>query len=238
MVKHIDISMKKPTLTFVLLIVSTLFAMAQQQDTARTEVLMQTSMGDIRMQLYNETPCHRDNFLKLVREGYYDGTLFHRVISNFMVQAGDSTTRHAVPGKRIGGYSPNYTVPAEIVYPKFFHKRGALAAAREADEDNPLRASSSAQFYIVWGNTYSSMQLDFYQAQISKATNESIEMTPEIREYYKKYGGTPHLDGQYTVFGEVTEGLDVVEKIQKAMVDDYARPVDDIRIIKVVIDEK
>ena len=120
-----------------------------QQDTVRHEVLLETNKGNIRVVLYNETPRHRDNFLKLVKEGYYDGNLFHRVIADFMIQTGDSTTRHAKPGDTVGQHQPDYTIPAEIVYPQYFHKRGALAAAREADSDNPERASSSAQFYIA-----------------------------------------------------------------------------------------
>lgn len=230
--------MNKRYLIAVLLFVSPLLVLAQQEDSLRHEVLLQTSMGDIRLQLYNETPLHRDNFLKLVREGYYDGTLFHRVIANFMIQAGDSTSRHAQPGRRVGGYSPDYTLPAEIVYPQCFHKRGALAAAREADEENPNRESSSAQFYIVYGTTYSSFQLDMYQTTISKATNGEAVMTDEIRDYYRKQGGTPHLDGQYTVFGEVIDGMDTVMKIQCSMTDDYARPVDDIVIIKATVIER
>src|SRR5574344_63748 len=128
-------------------------AMAQTDD-VRHEVLLETSLGDIRLALYNETPAHRDNFLKLVREGYYDGNLFHRVIVNFMIQSGDSTSRHAVRGEQLGEYSPDYTIPAEIHYPQLFHKRGALAAARESDEDNPQRASSASQFYIVYGHKF------------------------------------------------------------------------------------
>lgn len=201
-------------------------------DTTRQEVLLETSMGNIRVVLYNETPRHRDNFLKLVDEGFYDGNLWHRVIFNFMIQTGDSTTRHAQPGETVGLHSPDYTIPAEIVYPKYFHKRGALAAAREGDGENPERASSASQFYIVYGTTYSSIALDRIQERIEKATEGTVTMTEEIRDYYRKYGGAPHLDGQYTVFGEVVEGMDVVRKIEMVSTDDYARPVDDVRIVK------
>lgn len=208
-----------------------------QDDNVRQQVLIETSLGNIRVELYNETPKHRDNFLKLVKEGFYDGILWHRVIKNFMIQTGDSTTRHAKPGEFVGLHDPDYTIPAEIVYPKFFHKRGALAAAREGDDTNPERASSSSQFYIVYGKTYSTMSLQFLQEKIRENTNGRYEMTEDILAYYRKNGGTPHLDGQYTVFGEVTEGLDVVRQIQQVFTDDYDRPVDDIRIIRAVVIE-
>ena len=122
-----------------------------QETTQRREVLIETTMGNIKVELYNETPLHRDNFLKLASEGYYDGNLFHRVIYNFMIQSGDSTSRHAQPGQELGLYSPEYTIPAEIRFPQIFHKRGVLAAAREGDEVNPEHASSASQFYIVYG---------------------------------------------------------------------------------------
>ncbi|MCR5131382.1 MAG: peptidylprolyl isomerase [Prevotella sp.] len=208
------------------------FAQTDTETLVQPEVLFETSMGNIRVVLYNETPQHRDNFLKLVDEGFYDGNLWHRVIFNFMIQTGDSTTRHAEPGQTVGLHSPDYTIPAEIVYPKYFHKRGALAAAREGDKENPERASSASQFYIVYGTTYSSLTLDKFQQRIDEATNGTIKMTEEIRDHYRKYGGTPHLDGQYTVFGEVVEGMDVVRQIQMVRTDDYARPIDDVRILK------
>jgi peptidyl-prolyl cis-trans isomerase B (cyclophilin B) len=211
------------------------FAQTDADTLVRPEVLLETSMGNIRLVLYNETPQHRDNFLKLVNEGFYDGNLWHRVIFNFMIQTGDSTTRHAKPGESVGLHSPDYTIPAEIVYPKYFHKRGALAAAREGDAENPERASSASQFYIVYGTTYSSLSLDKFQERIDQATDGKYKMTEEIRDHYRKYGGTPHLDGQYTVFGEVVEGMDVVRKIQMVQTDDYARPIDDVKIIKATV---
>ncbi len=222
-------------LVFILLCSLTLGAKAQSNDTIRHEVLLETSMGNIRLVLYNETPLHRDNFLRLVKDGYYDGNLFHRVISNFMIQSGDSTSRHAKPGSSVGEYSPDYTIPAEIVYPEYFHKRGALAAAREGDDENPQRASSSSQFYIVYGTNHSDADLDRFQELLDEATQGKTKMTKEIRTHYRKYGGTPHLDGQYTVFGEVIEGMDVVKKINRVFTDDYDRPVDDVRIVKATV---
>lgn len=205
---------------------------SQDSTSVQHEVLFETNLGDFKVVLYNETPRHRDNFLELVKKGYYDGILFHRVIGNFMIQTGDSTTRHALPGESVGNHDLDYTIPAEIVYPQYFHKRGALAAAREGDAENPERASSAAQFYIAYGTNYSDLSLDRYQEQIDQKTKGTIKFTKEIRDYYRKYGGTPHLDGQYTVFGEVSEGLDVVRKINFVRTDDYNRPIDDVRIIK------
>ena len=226
---------RKSLLLFLLMTVST-GIFAQDADTlARREVLLETTMGNIRLELYNETPLHRDNFLKLVTEGYYDGNLWHRVIGDFMIQTGDSTSRHAEPGASVGNYSPDYTLPAEIVFPKYFHKRGALAAAREGDSVNPNRESSAAQFYIVVGKTFSEMALDRYQERIDKATDGTVKLTDDIRDYYRKIGGTPWLDGQYTVFGEVVEGLDVAKKIDYVRTDDYNRPIDDVKIIRATV---
>lgn len=206
-----------------------------QETTQRREVLIETTMGNIKVELYNETPLHRDNFLKLASEGYYDGNLFHRVIYNFMIQSGDSTSRHAQPGQELGLYSPEYTIPAEIRFPQIFHKRGVLAAAREGDEVNPEHASSASQFYIVYGRRFNDEMLDEQQARLDKQTQGQVLLTPEVREVYKKTGGTPHLDGQYTVFGEVTEGLNVVKEIDWVPTDDNARPLEDVRIIKMTV---
>ena len=200
------------------------------------EVLLETDSGKIRIALYNETPKHRDNFLKLVKEGFYDGVLFHRVIENFMIQTGDSTTRHAQPGELLGEAPyENYTIPAEIRFPQIFHKRGSVAAAREGDDVNPERASSMGQFYIVWGRRFNSNGLDDMEERVYRATKTLFSFPQEIREAYYKIGGTPHLDTQYTVFGEVLEGLDVVDKIQRMPGDENNRPLTDIKIIKATV---
>ncbi len=198
----------------------------------RHQVMLRTTKGDIVLELYNETPLHRDNFLKLVRSGYYDSNLWHRVIADFMIQTGDSTTRHAAPGVQVGDYDPGYTVPAEFRFPKYFHKRGAVAAAREADSDNPERWSSSSQFYIVWGRVFTPEALDWVQKRLDERTDGKVKLTPEVRACYEKEGGTPHLDGQYTVFGEVVQGLDVVDSLNHVSTDANDRPLQDVRIIK------
>lgn len=206
-----------------------------QTDSICHEVLFQTSMGDIKVMLYNDTPRHRDNLLRLVRSGYYDGNLFHRVIARFMVQTGDSTTRHAQPKDTLGAYAPPYTLKAEINFPKRFHKRGALAAAREPDEVNPERESSSAQIYFVFGKRFNEDALDRVQDRISTATQGKIVLPPEVRKYYCEHGGTPHLDGQYTVFGEIIEGLDVIERMHVVATDKNDRPLEDVRILRATV---
>lgn len=204
-------------------------------DTVRHQVLLHTTKGDIVVELYNGTPRHRDNFLRLVKSGYYNGILWHRVIADFMIQTGDSTTRHAKPGEQVGEYDVDYTVPAEIRFPQLFHKRGALAAARQGDDVNPQRASSGAQFYIVWGYPFTTAALNRVQEKLDERTDGKIKLTPAIREYYMSYGGTPHLDGQYTVFGQVVKGLDVVGAIDYVKTDEFDRPEDDVRILKAVV---
>lgn len=216
-------------------LLSPFHGMAQVLDTLRHEVVLETSMGNVRIVLHNETPLHRDNFLKLVREGYYDGNLFHRVISSFMIQTGDSTSRHAQPGAPAGDYSPDYTLPAEIRYPALYHHRGAVAAARESDDVNPEHRSSASQFYIVYGRRFNEDMLDQVQAQLDKATKGKVTIPPALRETYYKKGGTPHLDGQYTVFGEVVEGMDVVQAIQNVETDAHDRPLQDVRILRAVV---
>lgn len=207
---------------------------ASAQDTLRHEVLMETSMGNIRLALYNETPLHRDNFIKNVREGVYDGLLFHRVISSFMIQGGDTASRNAAPGQQLGDTEESYSIPAEIRYPQLFHKRGALAAAREGDNVNPERRSSATQFYIVYGRRFTDEMLDKVQERLD-GVKGGVTLTPEVREVYRQKGGTPHLDGLYTVFGEVLEGMDVVCEIQWVETDSNNRPVEDVRIIKATV---
>ena len=230
-------------------------APSQPTDNKMTKVKLETSLGDIVVELYNETPKHRDNFVKLVKEGFYDGVLFHRVINNFMIQTGD----------------PGYTIEAEFVFPKYFHKRGALAAARTGDQFNPERRSSGSQFYIVTGQVFGTEQLmgmlqakkqDIFrrlvmenqdkikqlqesndEAGIHALQDELIRQTEteaqfdELIEAYTTIGGTPHLDGQYTVFGEVVEGMDVVDRIQNTTTGRMNRPTVDIKIIKASIVE-
>lgn len=235
------------------------------------KVKIQTTLGDIIVRLYDETPLHRDNFVKLAKEGYYDGTLFHRVIKNFMIQGGDPDSKGAPSGKQLGVGGPGYTIEAEIK-PELIHKRGALAAARQGDEVNPERRSSGSQFYIVWGQVYNAGQIGQLQKQmemqqLQSAFNALVQqhrdevmqlrrdrnraglqelqdklvaeaeaqvkaagagLTDAQKEAYTTVGGTPHLDGQYTVFGEVEEGLDIVEMIQQAATAPGDRPIDDI----------
>lgn len=244
-----------------------------------TIVDLETTMGPIKIKLYDDTPQHRDNFVKLVKEGFYDGVLFHRVINDFMVQTGDPDSKEAKPGQMLGGGDPGYTLPAEIIYPKHYHKYGALAAARTGDNVNPERRSSSSQFYIVTGRKASQMELDrmaeravvggrqelfrklFEQnkdsikamgdrgdrkammelrQQMIDRVEKSVPARPlpqEMAQDYLTLGGTPHLDNQYTVFGEVVSGMETVEKIQKVETDGNDRPKEDVRIIKATIEK-
>lgn len=211
------------------LMVLALPADAKKPQKPRVEFL--TTMGTFVVTLFNETPLHRDNFLKLVREGYYDGLLFHRVIRDFMVQTGDPDSREAPAGKRLGEGGPGYTLPAEID-PFLYHWRGAVAAAREPDNVNPERRSSGSQFYIVWGKVQTPKDLSAVNEVIKENTNGATEITPERYQVYRSQGGTPHLDGQYTVFGEVTSGLKVIKKMQAVKTDRNDRPLEDVRIIK------
>ena len=203
--------------------------------TSTTEVLLETTMGNIRIALYDETPQHRDNFLKLTKMGSYDSLLFHRVIKDFMVQSGDIFSKNAKPGQLLGMGDYDYTQEPEFRLPKIFHRRGVVAAAREGDNKNPERRSGASQFYIVWGKIYDDRRLDYTQTKLDSITNGAVQLTPEMREVYKTIGGTPHLDGQYTVFGEVTEGLDLIEKMQLVETDKNDRPLEDIRILKATV---
>lgn len=245
-----------------------------------TKIKINTTEGEIIVRLYDETPKHRDNFIKLAKEGYYDGTLFHRVIKDFMIQGGDPNSKDAPAGKMLGTGGPGYTVPAEFVYPQLFHKRGALSAARQGDEVNPNRESSGSQFYIVWGKVYKPQELKQMERQLAMQQEQTVfnklvadnrakimdlrrnrdqaglqelqdeliaqtkatcaempkpEFTPEQVETYTTVGGTPFLDNQYTVFGEVESGLEVVEKIQNTATASGDRPKVDISMTMEVV---
>lgn len=243
-------------------------------------IQISTSQGEIKIKLYNETPQHRDNFLKLIQDSLYNGTLFHRVIREFMIQGGDPDSKKAASGDTLGRGDVGYTIPAEFMPQRYFHKKGALAAARQGDEVNPARASSGCQFYIVTGKVYSKGQLAQIETQINKGKAQAIfeelvqqnqekikklrlernrnglyalqeelaaeaeakaleqadfKFTPEQVKAYTTIGGTPFLDGQYTVFGEITEGMDVIEKIEKVKTDSNDRPKEDISMqIKII----
>jgi len=203
--------------------------------TSTTEVLLETTEGNIRIALYDETPQHRDNFLKLTKMHVYDSLLFHRVIKNFMIQSGDINSKYARPGQQLGTGDFDYTQEPEFRLPQILHRRGCVAMAREPDAVNPEMRSSACQFYIVWGKRFSSTEIEKAQERLDTMTHGRVKLTPEMIKVYKSVGGTPHLDGQYTVFGEVTEGLDVVERIQKAETDDFDRPFEDIRILRATV---
>ena len=224
--------MKRILSTFVL---SMLLSAAVAQN---SHVRFTTDKGVFTVVLFDDTPQHRDNFLHLVREGYYDGTLFHRVIKNFMVQAGDSSTRHARPYILYGENDVPYTLPAEIRFPTHYHHRGALAAAREADDVNPERRSSGAQFYIVTGSKWASSRFADIRSYVSRMTDGKVVFPYAVAEDYAKRGGAPHLDGQYTIFGEITDGMDVVEAISVVPTDRNDRPETDLRIIRAEIVEE
>ena len=245
-----------------------------------TKVLIKTTVGDITIKLYNETPQHRDNFIKLIEDHYYDSILFHRVIKDFMVQAGDPDSKNAEKYAQLGSGGPGYTIPAEFVYPKYFHKRGALSAARQADQVNPERKSSGSQFYIVTGKKYGKYDLQDMEKQLNDQQGQGIfdrlcaenidsimklqqagdrdgllklqdelvaktdailkeqgpfKFTKEQVDAYMGDGGTPFLDNQYTVFGEVIDGMKTVDKIESAGTDTHDRPRKDIRIITMEI---
>ncbi|MCC7332798.1 MAG: peptidylprolyl isomerase [Flavobacteriales bacterium] len=205
------------------------FVSIAQNSQKNTLVLISTTLGDIKISLYNETPKHRDNFMKLAKDGALDGTLFHRVIQNFMIQGGDPDSKNAKPGSVLGEGGLGYTVPAEFVR-GIIHKKGVLAAAREGDDVNPQKASSSTQFYIVQGRTFKRAELEAMLKSKNANTQNKFEYTEEQIKIYETLGGTPHLDMNYTVFGEVVEGLDVVDKIAAVKTDKRDRPVEDIKM--------
>lgn len=192
-------------------------------------VKVETSKGDLILALYDETPRHRDNFLSLVKSGAYEGIIFHRVIPRFMVQTGNLLTRNATATMDVSRDTIKERLPAEILPDKFFQKRGVLAAARQSNEVNPQKESSKTQFYVVTGSFFTDWDLD----DIEKDTGRKF--TPYQREVYKTIGGAPHLDGEYTIFGEVVEGMDTIEKIENAKTNDQNRPKKDIRIKKIYV---
>jgi peptidyl-prolyl cis-trans isomerase B (cyclophilin B) len=204
---------------FLFLTLAFIFSMNLKSQEKMVKFIIITEYGDIKGVLYNDTPQHRDNFIKLVEEGWYNGSIFHRVIKNFMIQGGQGAT---------GKQDPGYTVPAEFV-PAHYHQKGALAAARMGDNVNPQRASSGSQFYIVQGQTFNDQMLDAMEQR------SGIKYTEEQRRVYTTVGGTPHLDGAYTVFGLVTDGLDVVDKIAAVQTGSADKPVNDVEMtIKVI----
>lgn len=222
-------TMKSRIVSFVFAAVALLMT-ACNKPAKPVKVVMKTNMGKIEMVLYDQTPAHRDNFVKLAEEHYFDGLLFHRVIEGFMIQGGDPDSRNAAPSQFLGNGGPDYTVEAEIRTPEIFHKRGVLAAAREGNDVNPERRSSASQFYIVWGEVQTPESLERVSSRAARLFGEPLHFTPEQVEAYTTIGGTPHLDGEYTIFGEVTEGLEVVEAIQHLKTDHNDRPLDDVRI--------
>lgn len=279
--------MKKTTILFTLILCCITACTGNQKknnnmanDNA-TLVKIETTMGDITVKLYDETPKHKENFIKLVKEGVYDSTLFHRVIKNFMIQAGDPTSKTASATDTLGSGDVGYTIPAEF-NPKFFHKRGVLAAARQGDDVNPNKESSGCQFYIVTGRKFSEAQMinmenqmnearldtvfqalarkhmkEIYkmrkandmeglmelqdslenQARKEMAKEPALKFTPEQIKAYTTVGGAPHLDGNYTVFGEVVDGMNVVAEIETAKTNRQDRPTQDIRILKATVVE-
>jgi cyclophilin family peptidyl-prolyl cis-trans isomerase len=212
---------------FLLQVLNSAFAQ-KTENSSNSIIQITTSFGDIKIRLYNETPLHRDNFIKLVKEKYFDSTLFHRVINQFMIQGGDPDSKNAAEGVLLGNGGPIYTIAAEFK-PELFHKKGVLAAAREGDQINPLKSSSGSQFYIVQGKVFSKEELNILAQRMGKTfTEEQIKI-------YTTIGGTPHLDGNYTVFGEVISSLDVVDKIAAVATDKNNRPLTNIQMfIKIV----
>ena len=246
-----------------------------------TVILLETTKGDIRLRLYDDTPKHRDNMIKLAKEGFYDGTLFHRVIKDFMIQAGDPKSKNASDTATLGSGDTGYTIPAEFVYPKYFHKSGVLSAARMGNDVNPNRESSGCQFYIVTGRKFTPEELTSLEEQLNgnkmqevfdtlarqhmkeifmmrkandttalkKLQDELVEkaehevllhpfrFTDEQVKAYTTVGGAPHLDGQYTVFGEVIEGMDVVNEIQNVKTNRADRPLQNVVIKKAIVEE-
>lgn len=195
---------------------------------SQQNVLIKTNKGDIKIKLYKETPQHSENFLQLVKDNFYDSTLFHRVIANFMIQGGDPNSKNAGSSAILGHGGTSYTLPAEINN-AFIHKKGALAAARQGDNVNPQRRSSGSQFYLVVGSKYPRKYLEKFEETRGEAYTE------EQKIIYEKQGGTPHLDGQYTVFGEVIDGLEIVDLISAVPTNKADRPMEDVYILDMLI---
>ncbi len=198
-------------------------------------VRIETNMGTMKVALFDDTPLHRDNFLKLAESGFYDGLLFHRVIEDFMIQAGDPESRNAPREAKLGEGNNGYIIPPEFDLPYLYHWRGALAAAREPDEVNPDQYSSGCQFYIVWGKKFKPAPLDKVEYQLAE---KGIGMSKQQRDDYEMRGGCPHLDGSYTVFGEIIEGLPIVEQIQAVQTDERDRPLEDVVILGMKVEKK
>ncbi len=228
------------SIAFVAAILMLFVAISASAKTPKqTYVKITTTMGIIKVHLYDNTPLHKENFARLCKNGFYDNVLFHRVIKDFMIQGGDPNSRDCDSTKMLGEGGLGYTVPAEFV-PENYHRRGALCAARQADRVNPKRESSSTQFYIVVGKTYTDKELDHLEMRINAATqpSEPFKFTGEQRSTYKTFGGTPHLDMQYTVFGEVIEGLDIVLKICNVETNKNDRPKTDVRILSTKVSKR
>lgn len=221
---------------YILLVVITGFNTncSAQKKKKQTKVLISTEYGDIKIVLYNETPKHRDNFIKLVKEKFYDGTLFHRVMNTFMIQGGDPDSKDAKEGVALGNGGPGYTVPAEF-NTKFINKRGALCAARQPDNVNPQKESSGSQFYIMQGVKYPKAEVDKINDQKNKGRETPVVYTEEQYKVYEEIGGKPHLDMDYTVFGEVIEGLEVIDLIAAVQTDRRNRPKKDIKMTMKIV---
>jgi peptidyl-prolyl cis-trans isomerase B (cyclophilin B) len=210
-----------PIVSLISIIFLQSFPATAQEEQHEQFIKIETSMGDMVIKLYNETPAHRDNMIKLINEDFYNNQLFHRVMKDFMIQGGDPHSAGAEKGQRLGSGGPGYTIPAEF-NKNLIHKKGALAAARKGDQDNPEQASSGSQFYLVQGKVLTPEEINVLtQRGVATFTKESAEI-------YTTIGGTPHLDGAYTVFGEIVVGLDVLDAIASQPTDAYNRPLQDV----------
>ncbi|MBN2693627.1 peptidylprolyl isomerase [bacterium] len=220
--------MKKLSILFVML-----FLFGCQTKEKFSTFLIETTEGNIKIKLYNETPKHRDNFIKLANEKFYENILFHRVIKDFMIQTGDPESKNATPEQQLGKGGPGYTIDAEF-NPNLIHKRGAIAAARMPDMMNPEKKSSGSQFYIVTGKKYNAKELDEFEKKLKMfKRDQNFSLKEHQKKAYTTIGGVPHLDNDYTVFGEVIEGMDIVDKISNTKTKPGDRPLSDIKIVKI-----